>query len=261
MCSVVGIFFLVKTRGDVIWAALLQSLPNLIAGLISWFILMKKFPETLRFSCWQDIKKTLVDSWDIFTSTVAINVYTASNIVILGFMTNPTVVGYFSGAYKIIQCVQRLMSPISDAIYPHISKEIEQDKVAAVSFIRKIAFLLGGGMLILSLMLFIFAAPIIRLLMGPDYGESVAMLRIISFLPFIISLSNVFGIQTMLPFGLQREFSRTLIASAVLNTIIIFPFIYFCGGNGVCWSMLVTECFVTSTMWIVLKRKHIFKQN
>ena len=48
------------------------------------------------------VVNTLKNGWSIFASTVAINLYTASNIVFLGFLTNPITVGYFSGAKKII---------------------------------------------------------------------------------------------------------------------------------------------------------------
>jgi PST family polysaccharide transporter len=60
-------------------------------------------------------------------------------------MTNPVIVGYFSGAQKIINCIQRIMSPVSQAIYPHISKLVDQDKIAAIRFIKRILVVLGGG--------------------------------------------------------------------------------------------------------------------
>lgn len=251
--SVLGIFLLVREEKDYLLAAGLQAIPVLLAGFVAWVILLKNYPEVIQKTSFVRIKETLSASWDVFVSTIAINAYTASNIVILGFMTNPTIVGYFSGANKIIQSVQRLLSPISQAIYPHISKLVETDKKAAVRFVRKIVFLLGGGNLVLSLILLFGAGPIVHLLLGNNFEESIWMLRVLALLPFIISLSNVFGIQTMLPFGMQKEFSRILILSAILNTIMIFPLIYFFGGIGVCWSMLLTECFVTGSMGWTLK--------
>lgn len=172
-------------------------------------------------------------------------------------MTNPIVVGYFSGAQKIINCIQMVMSPISQAIYPYISKLVEQDRYVAIRFIKKMTVLLGGGNLVLSLIILLFAQHIVHLLLGMEFEQSIFMLRILAMLPFIISLSNVFGIQTMMPFGMQKQFSHILIASALLNTCIVFPLIYFFSGSGVCLAMLVTECFVTGSMWITLKKYKI----
>jgi PST family polysaccharide transporter len=258
LVSVIGIFCLVKVQEDYIWVAFLQAIPGVVAAVISLFILRANYPETLCLSSVAEIKDTLKNSWDVFTSTIAINAYTASNIVILGFMTNSVIVGYFSGAQKIINCIQRIMSPISQAIYPHISKLVDQDKCAAIRFIKKILVVLGGGNLILSLILLIFATPIVHLLLGTKFDQSILMLRIMAMLPFIISLSNVFGIQTMMPFGMQKQFSHILIASAILNTCIVFPLIYLFSGNGVCMAMLVTECFVTGSMWLTLRKHSIF---
>jgi PST family polysaccharide transporter len=255
--SVVGIFCLVKTQTDYLWAAFLQAVPTVIAAIISFYILHIRYPETLQLTSTKEIKEVLKNSWDVFISTIAISIYTASNIVILGFMTNPVIVGYFSGAQKIINCVQMLMTPVSQAIYPHISKLVEQDRHIAVQFIKKMLLILGGSNLILSLVILIMAGPIVHLLLGTQFEKSIVMLRILAMLPFIISLSNVFGIQTMLPFGMQKEFSHILIGSAILNTCLVFPFIYFWGGKGVCIAMLITETFVTARMWLELTKDNI----
>ena len=76
-------------------------------------------------------------------------------------------------------------------------------------------------------------------------------------IPFVVSLSQIFGVQTMLPYGMNKEFSRIIISSAVLNTIIVFPLIYLANGAGVCISMMCTESFVTLAMAWVLHKKHI----
>jgi len=255
--TALAIFIIVKSEDDYLWAAFLQSVPGLIAGILSWGLIWKKFPEVFCIPTWQGIKEALEDGWDIFASTIAINLYTGSNTVFLGMMTNNTVVGYFSSAQKIINAVQNGLAPVTQAIYPHISKMIEQDKNGALSFIRKIMKLYCGGNLLISLILLIFAAPIIHILMGNTYEESILMLRLLAFLPFIISLSQIFGIQTMLPYGMNKEFSRIIIASAIVNTALVFPLIFFAGGAGVCVSMLCTETFVTVTMGYVLHKKHI----
>lgn len=256
LTTALGIFFIVKGPGDYLWAAFLQSIPAVIAGGISWWILINRYPEVCRVPQWNDVKAALKDGWDIFVSNIAINLYTGSNTVILGMMTNSTVVGYFSSAQKIVNAVQRGLQPVTQAIYPHISKLFEESQDSALRFIRKIMKLYCGGNLGISLVLLFGADPIMHLLMGKVYGESVQMLRVLALLPFIISLSQIFGIQTMLPCGMNKEFSRIIISSAILNTIMVFPLIYLLGGTGVCWSMLVTETFVTTTMgWTLHKKK------
>jgi len=254
---VAGLFLLVKTPQDYLVAALFQAIVPLVAAVFSWVILVIDYPEVFVLPSRQGIKKMFVDGWSIFTSTIAINLYTASNIVFLGMITNNVVVGYFSGAKKIIDNITQLISPITQAIYPYVSKKASASKTDALRFLHKIVVLLGGGNFLLSIFIIVFADFIVKLLLGDGYEQSVLLLRIMAFLPVIISLSNIFGVQTMLVFGMQKEFSRILMMAAVLNTCVVLPMIYLYEGIGVSVTITVTECFVTIMMWYVLKCKSI----
>lgn len=255
--SVACIFYFVKAPSDYILAGLFQAIVPLIAGICSWIILWKKYREVFILPKFQNVKQVFIDAWEIFTSTIAINLYTASNIVFLGLLTNNTIVGYFSGAQKIIQNINQLISPVTQAIYPYVSKIASNSKNDALKILRKIVLILGGGNFIISILIFIFAEWIVDLLLGDGYEQSVVLLRILSFLPFIISLSNIFGIQTMLVFGMKKQFNKILLSAAVINTIIVLPMIYFYQAIGVSISMTITEMFVTLTMYIVLRKNNI----
>ena len=255
--SVACIFYFVKIPSDYILAGLFQAIVPLIAGICSWIILWKKYREVFILPKFQSVKQVFIDAWEIFTSTIAINLYTASNIVFLGLLTNNTIVGYFSGAQKIIQNINQLISPVTQAIYPYVSKIASNSKNDALKFLRKIVFILGGGNFIGSVLIFIFAEWIVDVLLGAGYEQSVLLLRILAFLPFIISLSNIFGIQTMLVFGMKKQFNKVLLSAAIVNTIIVLPMIYFYQAIGVSVSMTITEIFVTLSMYYILKKNNI----
>lgn len=255
--SVACIFYFVKIPSDYILAGLFQAIVPLIAGICSWIILWKKYREVFILPKFQSVKQVFIDAWEIFTSTIAINLYTASNIVFLGLLTNNTIVGYFSGAQKIIQNINQLISPVTQAIYPYVSKIASNSKNDALKFLRKIVLILGGGNFIGSVLIFIFAEWIVDVLLGAGYEQSVLLLRILAFLPFIISLSNIFGIQTMLVFGMKKQFNKVLLSAAIVNTIIVLPMIYFYQAIGVSVSMTITEIFVTLSMYYILKKNNI----
>lgn len=256
-CSVAGIFLLVRSPEDYLLAAGFQAAVPLVAGLCAWTVILRYFPQVCCLPKLAEVRQQLIDGWQIFISTIAINLYTASNVVFLGALTNTVTVGYFSGAKKIIDNVTAIFSPISQAVYPHICRLAEEAPAKASIFIKKMLLIMGGGNFLLSLFLLIGAEFVVRLLLGEGYEESVAMLRIMAFLPFIVALSNVFGIQALLPLGMQREFSRILLSAAVFNTIIILPAIYFWQGRGVCCSVVLAELFVTCSMGYVLHRKKV----
>ena len=255
--SVIGIFSFVNSPEDYLFAAFCQSVTPLVAAVCSWYVIFTHYPDVIRKPTLIGIKHELKDASPIFASNIAINIYTASNIVILGFMTNNAVVGYFSGAKKIIDNITQLFSPISQAIYPYVSKKVTESRDSAIVFLTKIIRLFGGATFALSVFILLFAPLIVRILLGNGYEESVILLRVMAFLPFLIALSNVFGIQTMLTFGMQREFSRILILAAILNTCLVLPLIWLYAGLGVCISITLTECFVTLAMWYALRRNKV----
>ena len=257
MFSVLGIFVLVKNSSDYCIAALIQSITPLLAGVLSVLYLLKNNFNLFCVPKYGDIKKKYSDGWDVFISTVFINIYTSSNIVILRILTNDVYVGYYSAANKIIEVLKGGLTPVSNAIFPHVSILAEKSRDDAIIFLQRAVRILGGISLILSIVMFVFADEIVELIMGDAYEYSVEILKIISFLPFVVSLSNVFGIQTMIAFGMQRMFSYILMVSAILNFLLVFPLISYFQAIGLAVTVLFVECFVTMSMYYILRKENI----
>ena len=256
-CSVIGIFLCVQETTDVYAAALFLSVTPLVAGLLSLAMIARSQPRVFRRPTLAAIRAKFRDGWDIFLSTLFINLYTNSNVFILGLLTNETCVGYYAAASKLIEAVKGLLMPISNAIFPHVSAMVRDAREGAIQFLRKATRVIGGLSLILSALVCLFAEPVTRLIMGDAYDASIRVLRIISFLPFIIGLSNIFGIQTMVAFGMQRLFSRILMASAAVNFLLVFPLVLLWQEIGMAITVTCVECFVTITMYIALRRHGI----
>jgi len=253
----VSIFVFVHRVSDYIYVPLLNSLGFCIAGILALWIVFKNFNISFKIPGLITINHQLKEGWYIFISTIAISLYTNFNTFILGLFTNNTIVGYYSAAEKIVKAVQGLLSPISQTIYPYISKLVKESKERGLKFIQKVAFLIGGISFLLSLSLFIFADLIVKLLLGNQYTESVIVLKILSFLPFIIALSNIFGIQTMLTFNYKRAFSKILVIASIINILLAFILVPIYQHIGISFAVLISEIFVTVSMFIYLQKKGI----
>jgi PST family polysaccharide transporter len=208
---------------------------------------------------WQSIKHELFEGWHVFISTIAISMYTISNSFFLGIMTSATMVAYYASGEKIMNAVQGLLGPVSQALYPHLTKIVHNDKSEGIKAIQQALFRIAGVGLIISLGLFVAAPVIVRLLFGVKYQiATTEVVRILSVLPFIICLSNVFGIQTMLPFGLTKPFSRILIISSILNVVLLLILIPRYSYVGTAISVVITEVSVTSMMLFYLFKNGIY---
>lgn len=252
------ILFFVRKPEDYLLAAFLQACTTVFAGVFSFYILYTEYRFVFCHPTIYAIKKTLINGWHIFLSTIAINIYTTTNLVILGLITNNTVVGYFSAANKIIDSVKGLMNTVTQAVYPHVSQLLSDSRERAIVFLHKFLKIYCGLNFLGSILLFALAWIIVRILFGLGYEESMHILQIMALLPVIISVSNVFGIQTMLNFGWQKEFSRMLVGAAIFNLMIVIPLAIVWHGEGVAVSMVLTELLVTvCTSYFILKIKRI----
>jgi PST family polysaccharide transporter len=253
----IAIFIFVKKASDYLYVPLLNSLGFIVAGVLALWIVFKDFGVFFRIPNFKDLKYQLKEGWYIFISTVAISLYTISNTFILGLFTNNTIVGYYSAAEKIIRAIQGFLAPISQTIYPYVSKLMNESKEIGVKFIRKVTLLIGGFSFILSFFIFMFADLIVRIILGSQFTESIIVLRIIAFLPFIIGLSNVFGIQTMLTLNYKKAFSNILIFASIINITLAFILVPMFKHVGTSASVLISEIFVTGAMFSFLQNKGI----
>jgi O-antigen/teichoic acid export membrane protein len=70
----------------------------------------------------------------------------------------------------------------------------------------------------------------------------------------MVGLSNVLGIQIMLPFGMQQSFMRIIVVSGLFNLAAIVPLSYCYGATGASISILLAEIMVTTLMGFAVWR-------
>lgn len=255
--TVVSIFLLVKVENDYLLLAVIYTITQVMTGITGLFFAIRKFDLRYLFPSKVQLLEQLKKGWNLFLSSIWINLYTTSNVFILGLFAPNSVVGYYSAADKVRIAFQGILSSMSQSVFPYVNKLLAESYQKFISFNRKllkISVMIG---IIISSSLFLFAEPIVKIVLGNEYSPSVIVLRIIAWLPLIIFLSNVFGIQTMLPLNYQKRFSQILFLAALINLMISFSIVpsYFEIGTAV--SMLVTEIFVTLSFFIFIRMKRI----
>jgi PST family polysaccharide transporter len=247
------IFIFVQEKSDYLLVPFLTSLGFLIAGIFSLYLVRKKFEIRFSLQPWEILKYYLVDGWHVFFSSIAISFYTISTTFILGLFTNNTVVGYFSVADKIVQAIKGLYGTISQAIYPLVCKKIQENRHSGLLFIRRFTKIAGFLMLSVSLMVYVMADPIVNILLGDQYQRSITLLKVMAPLPFIIALSNIYGVQIMLNFGYKRAFTRILVFAAIVGILLSLKLVPIYQGLGTAVTILMVEVFVTISMFSYLR--------
>ena len=250
------IFIFVNSSNDLLLLMLLFGMGPIFAGVVSLFwIRSQRFVDFQRPMLSQ-IFKVLHESRMLFLSKATISSYTTLIPLILGIVAGPAALAYFSLADRLRSAAQSGLSPISQALFPRMSHLYKTDQLAAGKLLRRSTLAIvciSGG---LSLILWLFAETIIFILGGAAFSSSVTILKWLAILPLIVSLSNIFGVQIMLPNQLNRSFNFILVGAGVISLGCIWPFAKYNGGVGASQTILITELFVTLAMGAYLWKKN-----
>ena len=251
------IFVLIKEENDYLLLVLLNSAAQILIGILGQMIAVIKFQIRFSLPGKNDLKMRLKSGWNIFMSMISINLYTTSNTFILGLFASETVVGYYAAADKIRQAFQGIQSVLSQTVFPYVSSLVKESYDKFVLFIKKLLKIQSALGFSLSLLLFIFSYQLTDLILGQKFVSSGELLRIISVLPLLISLSNVFGIQVMLPLGYDKAFNKIITGAAILHIVLLMVLVpkYLAVGTSV--SVVMTEFIVTLLTFLFVFKKRI----
>ena len=247
------IFLWVKGPGDAWKVLFLQGGASLLATAVALGVAHREVPWLWPRPHW--VAQALRTGWSMFLFRSAVSLYTLGNAFILGLFAPPQVVGYYAGAEKISKAFLGLFTPISQALYPRISHLVRHTPPEAARLARVGFWVLGLGGLALGLGVGLGAPLLVRVLLGEGYEPAVTVVRILAPLVPLIALSNVLGIQWMLPLGMDRPFNAIIVGAGFLNLALALFLAPRLQHVGMALAVVITELWVTLGMWLYLRRR------
>lgn len=255
LASVPLVYLLVREPDDVAVAVIAGGMGGVFVAIIYGMELHKLGllgRPTIDFrQAWLSFK----EGFHLFLSTLAISLYTNTIMVVLGIMSNPAQVGLYAAATRIQTPVRGLLSPISMVFFPRMSALGLSDPVQASHLARRLLLGQGAFALLLTLALTLTAPLLVTVLLGPGFEDAVPVLRVLAWLILLIGVSNVTGVMLMIPFDMKRQFTWCLVLGAIVGTVIVFPLTHFYGALGAAFAALASECVVTASMLLIVRRR------
>jgi polysaccharide transporter, PST family len=250
-----GIFIFVHGQQDA-WKVL--GLQCLCYWSVTVVLLGIAYSE-VRF-CWprmQTIRGSLRDSAAMFLFRSSVSLYTTANALILGAVSTPVAVGFYSGAERLVKALANLLNPLTQSLYPRLSRLLATDRSRAVSLARLSLAVTGSAGLGFCVLTF-FAAPLItRVVLGPGYGPAIPVMRVLSLLLPAIAVSTVLGIQWMLPLGMDAVYNKIIISAGFLNLALALAWATRWQQMGMACAVVVSEYVVTIAVCVVLLRRKL----
>ncbi len=249
------IFAFVHRDADYLWAAAFQSGSMVVAGVVGLWTVFVSTPVKWIVPKMSEVWTALLEGWPVFLSIAANTLTTSTDIFILGLRAGPTDVAYYIGAYRLIVALRTLVSPVVTALYPHISHMAFNSRENAIAFVRKYALMLAAPFFVGGVVLLAGASPIIRLLYGAKYLPTIPLLRILAFSPFLLALQTSYSTFYMLGFGYEKEWSRIVLQTAVLNFVLLIPLLWLMWAPAaVSLTGILLDTFVTIATYLFFRK-------
>lgn len=235
-------FFVITQVSDYPYVCLLTSIGYLLSGIFSTSLAFYTFKIKFVAPRKDDYLFQLKEGWYIFISTLGMNLYRNTNIFILGIFTKDSTVGLYSAAEKLVRAFQTPITPLSEALYPHISNRFHKnDKVDNVKVLFKLGRYYFIALGILSLSVFFLSDYITPIVLGNKFTETSINVKIMSFIILFGGLNYLFGIIGLVNLNKKKEFAFAVLVAGITCIAITGIFCKFYLEKAAAFGMLASE--------------------
>lgn len=201
-----------------------------------------------------NIKKHLKAVGVFFAMACATTIYTHLDVVMLGFMTSDEDVGYYNAAVRIKTILVSIVTSLGTVLLPRASYYIQHGQMDEFRRISKKAlnfvFLLATPMMLYFIY---FAKEGIFFLSGKAYAGSIFPMQLIMPTLLFIGITNILGIQILVPLGREKTVLLSEIAGAVADIVLNAILIPHFASAGAAIGTLVAEFVVLIVQFYSLR--------
>ena len=190
-----------------------------------------------------------------FIISCATTIYTNLDNVMLGFIKDDVEVGYYNAATKIKNILVSIVTSLGTVLMPRTSYYIQQGMMDEFYRLSKKAIkfvlLIASAMMIYFM---IFAREGVLFLSGEAFEGAILPMIIVMPTLLFIGLTNIMGIQMLIPMGKENAVMISTFVGAIVDLILNAIFIPMMGSTGAAIGTLVAEFVVLIVQMIYLKK-------
>ena len=203
-----------------------------------------------------NVKRHLKPIAVFFAMSCATTIYTNLDTVMLGFMATDTDVGYYNAAVKIKNILVSIVTSLGTVLLPRASYYVQNSFMEEFwSITRKalnFVFLLASPFMLYFMF---YAKEGILFLSGSAYASSIVPMQIIMPTLLLIGITNILGIQILVPLGKEKIVLYSEIAGAIVDVIINAILIPRYVSAGAAIGTLVAEFVVLVVQYYALRKE------
>ncbi len=189
-----------------------------------------------------------------FAMSCAITVYTNLDSVMLGFMRSDAEVGYYATSVKVKNILAGIVSSLGVVLLPRVSYYVKNHMTEAFGDITEKAlrfvFLTACPLICYFT---VYAHECIFLLSGDTFASAVIPMQIILPTLLLIGLTNIMGIQILVPLGREHQVLISVAIGAAVDLFLNLLLIPVLGITGAAIGTLFAEICVLIVQCIFLR--------
>ncbi len=186
--------------------------------------------------------------------TIATSIYTNLDTVMLNFISGDEQAGYYSAAVKVKTILTGLVTSLGAVLLPRLSYYIE--KGMKEEFRRMASYALCFVTMIalpVTVYFMMFAGESVRLFSGVAYEPAIPSMCIIMPTVLFIGLSNILGMQILIPTDGEKKVLESVIIGGIVDLILNLLLIPRMGAAGAAIGTLAAEFVVVLVQAVVLR--------
>lgn len=251
--AIIAMFILIRKQEDYVIYGGITIFASSASNILN-FINVHKYIEMKPVGNY-NLKRHLQPILVFFAMACATTIYTNLDTVMLGFMTTNVDVGYYNAAIKIKTILVSVVTSLGTVLLPRASYYIEQGYAEEFRKISKKAL---NFVILLSFPLVIyfvlFAKEGIYFLSGSAYAGAVFPMQLIMPTLILIGITNILGIQILIPQGREKIVLYSEIVGAIIDLIINWLLIPKLASAGAAIGTLIAEFSVLVVQHLALKK-------
>lgn len=252
------VLVVVRQQEDYIWQQFIISVAHILVGICAFWWAIRKYQISLFLVPWRRVFEVLFNEKVIFFSVLSINIYQSASTLILGLVQSTEDVAFFYASWRLVIIMHTVVTiPLGMSLFPFIGESFAISKDAGIQKVQTttplivlITALMGAGVWVL-------APLIITIFYGEAFSPAIGVLRILCFVPMIMGVSNLMGVQTMVNLKLDKLYTVVIALGGVIGVVLNLWLAKQYSYLGAAWAWFLTELSIVVLMWVFLYQRNI----
>lgn len=235
------IFVVVIRPEDYEYIMLLNSLGFLLAAILSMVLVRKQFKIRLPKPRMKEVFSELRESLSLCFSMIGIDLYRNMNVVVLNFFVSDAAMGVYALAERVIKAAQSFITPVSQALFPHMSLKIKQEGVGkSMVLLRRAAIFLFILTIVVALGIF-FCGDFLVSLVGKDFSEIKPLMNWMYPVLIFGCMNFLLGFVGLVNLNQQKYFFFAVFISGTISLGLLFWLARYWGIQVAAMTMSLSE--------------------